>query len=159
MTTSWVNRHPFQWTTSQITFASAGGAPMKTSLKERVQKLQSNAPNAWSLQCDGAKVITGSTLSRALSLGTLKEQQTHYNKVYNGEREVVSPDLQVRFDYGSAKKSPALATTLGKIVPIFYTGETFSEYGCVVLQVREDGSGVTENETDQVCFVFKGPIS
>ena len=27
-------------------FASAGDAPMKTSLKEGVQKLESNAPNA-----------------------------------------------------------------------------------------------------------------
>ena len=31
---------------SRITFASAGNAPMKTYLKEGVQKLQSNAPNA-----------------------------------------------------------------------------------------------------------------
>ena len=42
----------------------------------------------------------------------------------------------------------------------------FSEYGCVVLQagsgnymkVREDGSVVSENDTDEICFEFKGPI-
>ena len=70
--------------------------------------------------------------------GTLKEQQNHYSKVYNGEREVVSPNLHVRFDYGSANNSHALATTLGKIIPIFYPEVTFSECGCVVLQA---GSG------------------
>ena len=112
------------------------------------------------------KSNNGKYPSRALGLGTLKEQQTHYNKVYNGEREVVSPDLQIRFDYGSANKSHALATTLGKIIPIFCPGVTFSEYGCVVLQagsgnnmnVREDGSGATENDTDELRFEFKGPI-
>ena len=96
----------------------------------------------------------------------MKEQQTHYNKVYNGEREDVSPDLQVRFDYGSANKSHSLATTLGKIIPIFYPRLTFSEYGCVVLhagsgnymKVREDRSGVIENDTDEICFEFKGLI-
>ena len=83
-----------------------------------------------------------------MGLGTLKVQQGHYNKMYNGEREVLSPDLQVRFEYGSANKSHALATTLRKIIPIFYPGVTFSEYGCVVLQA----------DTDEVCFEFKGPV-
>ena len=112
------------------------------------------------------KSNNGKYPSRALGLGTLKEQQIHYNNVYNDEREVVSPDLRVQFDYGSANKSHALATTLGKIIPIFYPGVTFSEYGCVVLQagsgnymkVREDGSGVTEIDTDELRFEFKGPI-
>ena len=45
MTTRWLSRHPFQWTTSQITFALEGDMPMKTSLKEGTQKLKSNAPN------------------------------------------------------------------------------------------------------------------
>ena len=45
MISRWLSRHPFQWTTSQITFASAGDVPMKTSLNEGVQKLQRNAPN------------------------------------------------------------------------------------------------------------------
>ena len=84
------------------------------------------------------KSNNGKYPSRALGLGTLKEQQSHYTKVHNGEREVVSPDLQVRFDYGAANKSHALVTTLGKIIPIFHPGVTFSEYGCVVLQ---SGSG------------------
>ena len=112
------------------------------------------------------KSNNGKYPSRALGLGTLKGQQTLYNKVYDGEREVVSLDLQVRFDYGSANKSHALATTFGKIIPIFYPGVTFSEYGSVVLQagswnymkVKEDASGVTINDTDGVCFEFKGPI-
>ena len=86
--------------------------------------------------------------------------------MYSGEREVVSPDLQVRFDYGSANKSHALETTLGKIIPFLLSGVTFSEYGCIVLQagsgnymkVREDGGRVTEIDTDEMCFEFNGPI-
>ena len=111
------------------------------------------------------KSNNGKYPSRALGLGILKEQQTHYNKVYNGG-EVVPPDLQVGFAYGSTNKSHALATTLGKTILIFYPGVTFSEYGRHVLQagsgiymkVREDGSRVTENDTDEVCFEFKGPV-
>ena len=84
----------------------------------------------------------------------------------NGEREVVAPDLQVLFDYGFANITNAQATNLGKIIPIFYPGVTFSGYGCVVLQaesgnymkVREDGSGVTENDRDEECFEFRGLI-
>ena len=83
--------------------------------------------------------------------------------MYNGEREVVSPDLQVRFDYGSANKSHALATTLGKIIPILSPGVTFSE--CCTpswvgnyMKVREDGSGVTGIDTDELRFEFKSPI-
>ena len=52
-----------QWTTSQITFASAGDAPMKTSLKEGSRHNKAtHRMLELGLQCDGAKVITGSTL-------------------------------------------------------------------------------------------------
>ena len=71
---------------------------METSLKEWVQKLHSNAPNAGACSVI-VQTNNGKYPSRALGLGTLKEQQTHYKKVYNGEREVVSPHLQVRFEY------------------------------------------------------------
>ena len=90
--------------------------------KGRGPETRKQRTECWSLQCDGAKIITGVYPFSALGLGKLKEQHTHYNKVYNGEREVESPDLQVRFDYGSANKSHALQTTLGKIIPFFLSG-------------------------------------
>ena len=46
-------------------------------------------------------------------------------------QEVVSPDLQGRFDYGSAKELHALATNLGKIIPqrAKFTGPTWGPPG------------------------------
>ena len=95
---------------------------------------------------------------RALGLGTLKEQQTHYKKsAQRRKRSCIT-----RY----ANKSHALASTLARIIPIFYPGVTFSEYGCVVLQagsgnyikVREDGIGVTENDTDEVISNLKAHV-
>ena len=60
----------------------------------------------------------------------------------------------------------ALTTTLGRIIPIFYPGVTFGEYGYSALQIEsencmevsEDGNWVTEYDTYEIYLEFKGPI-
>ena len=162
MTTRWISRHPFQWTTSQIRYAS----PVENVSKGRCPETAKQRPECWSLQCDGAKVITGNTLLGHWVSAYWRNNRLIITKCTTAEKLYVPPDLQVGFDYGSTNKSHALATTLGKTILIFYPGVTFSEYGRHVLQagsgiymkVREDGSRVTENDTDEVCFEFKGPF-
>ena len=108
--------------------------------------------------------ITGSTIFRAIGMNTLKEQQEHYDKVFKGIEKPVSKALQSLFDYGSNNEIHALATLLGKILPVYYPHLTFIEDGCEILHfgdtyvvISRDGSGVNENNQCKVAFEFKCP--
>ena len=65
--------------------------------------------------------ITGSTIFRAIGMNTLKEQQEHYDKVFKGIEKPLSK-----------AKIHALATLLGKILPVYYPHLTFIEDGCEI---------------------------
>ena len=52
---------------------------------------------------------------KTLGCAMLKDQQSHYDKVYNGKVTKVSPEMQALFDYRSSQEINALATLLGKM--------------------------------------------
>jgi hypothetical protein len=118
---------------------------------------------AWFDLREGSRV-TGSTMFKALGLGLLKEQQQHYDKVIKGKQSSVSPELQALFDYGTTQEINALATLLGKIIPVYYPALVFHEDGCEVMSMGDtyavisgDGSGVDDSKNVQVAFEFKCP--
>lgn len=96
--------------------------------------------------------ITGSTIFRAIGLGTLKEQQQHYEQVYQGKESPVSAELQELFDYGTSQEINALDTLVGKIMPVCFPDLMYRENGCEVVElgdsyavISEDGNGVGDN--------------
>ena len=108
--------------------------------------------------------ITGSTIFQALGCATLKEQKSHYDKVYNGKVIQVSPELQALFDYGSSQEINALATLLGKILPVYFPRLIFREDGCCVVPLNDsyavisgDGSGINADNNINMTFEFKCP--
>jgi hypothetical protein len=49
---------------------------------------------------------------KGLGLGTLKQQQEHYDKVFKSKHPNIPPELQELFDYGTKQEINALATLL-----------------------------------------------
>ena len=96
--------------------------------------------------------VTGTTIYRALGLSTLCEQKEHYAKQISGEDIPISPELQALFDYGKNNEINALATTVCKIIPIYYPRVRYVEDWCsrvlttsgTPIVVSSDGKGVNE---------------
>ncbi|CAG2209236.1 unnamed protein product [Mytilus edulis] len=108
--------------------------------------------------------LTGSTFYKGLGLGKLKDQQTHYDKVYRGKEPEISKDLQDLFDYVTEQEINALGTLLGKIMPVYFPNLTYKEDGCEVISLNDsyaiisgDGSGIDQNHSNKVAFEFKCP--
>ena len=118
----------------------------------------------WHRPRDNAK-ITGSTFFRGIGCATLKEQQEHYDKVYNGLNPAISRELQTLFDYGTENEINAIATTVGKLILVYYPGLNFVEEGCNILLLENDsravvsgdGYGMDRDGVCQVSFEFKCP--
>ena len=118
----------------------------------------------WHKLRDGSKV-TGSSMFKALGLDSLKAQHEHYDKVFKGIVKPPSSSLQELFDYGTTNEINALATLLGKVMPVYYPHLLYREDGCAVLPLKEsymvvsgDGCGVTnDNTSTEVVFEFKCP--
>ncbi|VDI03707.1 Hypothetical predicted protein [Mytilus galloprovincialis] len=109
--------------------------------------------------------VTGSTLFRAIGLGTLKEQQTHYDKVYRGVEVPVSSKLQQLFDYGTAQEINAIGTLVVKIIPVYFPQLQYREDGCKILPIGDsyaiisgDGSGIDHMGENKIAFEIKCPI-
>ena len=83
--------------------------------------------------------ITGSTLFRALGLETLKRQQEHFDRVKFGMNQPVSATVQSYMDHGAKNEVNALATLLGKIMPVFHPEFVFREDGCEVMKMNKGG--------------------
>ncbi|XP_071139869.1 uncharacterized protein [Mytilus edulis] len=108
--------------------------------------------------------ITGSTIFRGIGLGTLKEQQQHYDKAFHGKETPVSAELQELFDYGTSQEINALGTLVSKILPVYFPDLVYREDGCEVISIGDsyavisgDGSGVDNNDKVQMAFEFKCP--
>ena len=138
--------------------ATAVDARENPEVKQRSQE--------WHRLRSGARV-TGSTLFKTLGLGTLKDQKAHFDSVFRDIKEEISPELQVRYDYGTSNEITAVATLVGKILPVYYPELIYREDGCVVLPmdsekayavISGDGTGFTCDNRNQVAFELKCPI-
>ena len=117
----------------------------------------------WHALRDQAR-LTGSTIFQALGCATLRDQKSHSDKVYNGTVTKVAPELQALFDYGSLQEINALATLLGKILPVYFPHLIFKENGCCIVPLNDlyavisgDGSGVDVSNNTNITFEFKCP--
>ena len=108
--------------------------------------------------------VTGSTLFKALGFETLKQQQLHYDKVFRGISPQITEETQALFDHGEREEINAVATLVGKIIPVYYPNLVFREDGCEVLKLNDssvvvsgDGSGMNNEKKTEVAFEFKCP--
>ena len=102
--------------------------------------------------CKEAKV-TCSTLHRAIGLGTLKEAQAHFESIYNDvEKPEPSHNQTNAMKHGRENEINAVATLVGKLLPVYNPTVVFVEEGCnqipyannkeaVLMAVSPDGSG------------------
>ena len=112
---------------------------------------------------DGSSV-SGSTLFKACGLGLLREQQEHFDKVFKGYQPTVKPALQKLFDRGAKEEPNALATLVGKILPVYFPALKYFEDGCNVISLKNgylvvsgDGSGLNDDLQYKVAFEMKCP--
>ena len=109
--------------------------------------------------------VTGSTMNTALGLRTLKEQIQHFDKVVNKkDMPEFSANQLHAMKHGSDNEIHAVATIVGKLLPVFRPELVFQEEGCVVIYendvfmvVSPDGSGIRNNAT-KVAFEIKCPV-
>ena len=118
----------------------------------------------WSNLRKGAQ-LTGSKIHSALGFGTLKSMQECHDQRGRDESEPISPELQSRFDHGTKNEVNAVATIVGKILPVFFPGLMFYEDGCSILTldhgysvISGDGSGVKSTGEAAVAFEIKCPM-
>ncbi|XP_053383231.1 uncharacterized protein LOC123562931 [Mercenaria mercenaria] len=84
----------------------------------------------WHAIRNSAKV-TGSSLNKALGLGSLKQQLEHFDKVFfKKEPKQVSSDVQLKMKYGSEQEINAIATLVSKVLPVFEPSLIYVEEGC-----------------------------
>ena len=113
-------------------------------------------------------VITGSTIHKALGIGSLKGQTNHYDTVFRGVEEKPTPELQQLFHHGTTNEVNALATFVSKIMPVYYPDLLFKEDGCIVLDMKSntgayavisgDGTGQNMDNTNILAVEFKCPM-
>ena len=116
-----------------------------TDLEPRYIKQRSEM---WHLLRNQARV-TGSSLHSAIGLRGLKEQKQHYECFIDKKERTFSPAVQERLEHGTEKEIHAVATLIGRFLPIYYPRLHFVEEGCYVLsgknvdilgEVSPDGS-------------------
>ena len=75
--------------------------------------------------------ITGSTCNSALGLGTLKQQQAHYDEVFHG-KDKPEPSMEVKsnMEYGTKHEADGIATMVGKVLPFIFPELVYVEEGC-----------------------------
>ena len=54
----------------------------------------------WHVLCDSA-MVTESTLGKAISLQTLKQQKEYYQVKSKNKKQVISPELKKKLDHGT----------------------------------------------------------
>ena len=84
--------------------------------------------------------------------------------MYHGIQPEVSDALQELFDYGTTQEINAIATMLGKVIPVYYPNITYIEDGCKVIPIGQssavvsgDGHGINEKDETVMSFEFKCP--
>ena len=75
--------------------------------------------------------VTGSTMNAACGLDSLKKQQEHYDSViFNKEKPDFTTKQQENMVFGVANEINAVATTVSKIMPLYYPELSMFEEGC-----------------------------
>ena len=110
---------------------------------------------------------TGSTLHNAIGLNSLKAQLEHFDYVMHKiEKNTVDESTKQKMKYGTDHEIDAVATMVGKVLPIYHPDLTYIEEGCYVLSendkplivVSPDGSGRQDiSDKAAVGFEFKCP--
>jgi hypothetical protein len=80
--------------------------------------------------------VSGSTLFKALGLENLKQQQEHFDKVMKGIDKPVNEETRALFEYGTAQEINAVATLVGKVIPVYYPSLVFREDGCNIVDLN-----------------------
>ncbi|CAG2228709.1 unnamed protein product [Mytilus edulis] len=109
--------------------------------------------------------VTASELHHALGLGTLRQQQDHYDKVILGKK-MTEKIVTKQMEHGKNNEINAVATICGKILPTLYPTTIFKEVGCYVkwkevkpfVVASPDGEG-DEGQTKRFLFEIKCPYA
>ena len=81
--------------------------------------------------------ITGSTFFKAIGLDSLQKEKEHFEEVIcHVPPKPFSEAVQEMLDYGTNNEQNAVATLVGKVLPVIEPSVRFYEEGCVEL----DGS-------------------
>lgn len=93
--------------------------------------------------------VTGSSLHSAIGLRGLKDQKRHYEVFVNKNEQLFPQSVQDRLKHGTECEMYAVATLVGRFLPIYFPEYHFVEEGCYVLagenidvlgEVSPDGS-------------------
>ena len=83
--------------------------------------------------------ISGSTINNAIGLGTLKQQQEHFDKVeFKKATKEPSEETKCRLEYGTKNEIHAIATLVGKILPVYGAKLSYIEEGCYKVNIGEN---------------------
>ncbi|XP_053397710.1 uncharacterized protein LOC128556471 [Mercenaria mercenaria] len=83
--------------------------------------------------------VTGSTLHNALGLRTLSIQKQHFDThILSKEGPELPEAVQVRLKHGTENEPNAVATLVGKFLPVFHPDLSFIEVGCCLLSGNVD---------------------
>ena len=77
-------------------------------------------------------LVTGSTCNKAVGLGKLKEQQSHFDNVILGKKLGEFTDQQKKnMEYGTQHEIDGVATICARVLPAFFPDLQYFEEGCV----------------------------
>ena len=83
-------------------------------------------------------VVTGSTLNDALGLSSLKSQQEHFDHViYKKPKSEPPAAVKERMSYGTENEKHAIATLVGKVLPVYSPALIYMEEGCYRLCIGD----------------------
>lgn len=82
--------------------------------------------------------VTGSTIYTAVGCDGLYRLQDHYDSVICGIKQKEPSDfVKQAMRHGTENEENAIATIVGKVMPVFFPTLTFKEEGCVVIKESE----------------------
>ena len=83
-------------------------------------------------------LITGSTIYKALGLDTLKAQREHFDNVVCGIPEKQPSEEQMKnMKYGTENEINAVATVVGRILPVMHPNMKCFEEGCLPVEFND----------------------
>ena len=98
--------------------------------------------DAW-FQLRSTAKVTGSTLNNAIGLGSLKVQQEHFDSVvYNNPKPAPSQSAKECMEHGTVNEINAIATLVGKVLPVFWPNLQYVEEGCFQIFTEESGVSI-----------------
>lgn len=85
--------------------------------------------------------VTGNTMHNALGLRGLKAaQEFHDVRISKSKPAEIPEELRKLFEHGTKNEPNALATLVGRVVPVFYPAFDFVEEGCYIIPGKNSTS-------------------